>query len=265
MKKSFFYFCILSTSFLYGLHESNLTEEEKVEENEKKTIFLFAHKAEYKNDYKEKLRENLRKYPHTINTCFNKTTPYFMDIAYRGWWHVFELLLEEQENKESPCDIYVSKKDKDRNNLIHVLIQTNTPPHLLERTCKLFPHLLKEYNYEEHQRVVPLLADNEREGDCIVFEYSTLTPLELLLITKKDPWVAAQILLKYGAKITDIARFSINNDKHPQTKQIFEKHTTQLNMIESLPLPYPLPSPRNRPNYHLRRRSHIALNNTTDC
>lgn len=258
MKMSLCCFCILSTSFLYGLHESTLTEVEKEVEKEKLTIFLFAQKAEYRNDFKEELRQNLRKHPHIINAYLNKTTPYFMDIAYRGWWNVFELLLEEQENIESPCEIDIKKEDNNLNNLIHVLTQTKTPPRILERACKLFPYLLRKYNAEERQRLAPLNPENNEEGHHIISEYVTLTPLELLLITKKDPWIEARILLKYGAEITDIARFALCNDKdkHPITTKLFEKHTEQLHEIESLALP----SLRSQRNH--ARRNHAIFKTT---
>ena len=242
MKSSLFFVTLLFTHFLHPLHEPNPTEEDIEDQRKIAAIFFRARAAGYDARKKRDFKRYLRKYPATVNTVFT-SVPFFMDLAYRQLWTTFELLLNEHESDFSHYALNVSLTDKDRNNLIHVLIQTKAPSPLLIRTCSLFPHLLHEFNYEKRQHYI---KDEEDESGIIITEHHTHTPLEFLILTKKDEWEKAQALLDYGAAITPTCIFIINKGKHPHTKRVFQQHRDKLAQVESLPVPIPLPADRRQ-------------------
>ena len=238
MKIRLNFFLLFLTISLYAVDEPNNPDDQ---ENIKRISELFkgAFRAQHSAKEKKEFQRYLRIFPETVNTIFT-SVPFFMVLAFRKLWGTFQLLLDEHQLVHHFYALNVALTDKDRNNIIHVLIQTEAPPLILEQSCDLFKNLINKYNYEERQHYI---KNEDKEGGYILKEYHIATPLEFLLLTKKDKWMTAQILLKHGAKITNIAKFIIGKGKHPETEKIFKKHSDKIAQIESLPLPDPLPFP----------------------
>jgi len=238
MKICLSFLLLFFTISLYAVDEpNNPDDQEKIKRISE--LFEGAFRAQHSEEEKKEFKRYLRIRPETVNTIFT-SVPFFMDLAYRKLWGTFQLLLDEHQLVHHFYALNVALTDKDRNNIIHVLVQTEAPPLILEQSCTLFKNLINKYNYEERQDYI---KNEDKEGGYILKEYHMHTPLEFLLLTKKDRWVAAQILLKHGAEITDIARLIIGKGRHPETEKIFKKHSDQIAQIESLPISSPLPFP----------------------
>jgi hypothetical protein len=246
MKSALLFMALLSLHLIHPLNQPNPTEEEREEQREVTAIFKRAQQAQYTIEGSTNLKTHLRRYPNTVNLKFT-SVPFFMDLAYRQFWKAFKILLNEHEKHIPYYSIDTTLKDKDHNNLIHILVQTGAPLEILAQTCSLFPHLVNELNNEERQDCKIVTDKDGKQKRLITKTHRILTPLEFLLITKKDKGETARTLLLHGAKITEIAKWQIAIEKHPKIEALFKKPPERLVQIESLPLPLPYPQPDSQP------------------